>query len=253
MAPMHAPPHTPQRSTDRYINPTFTTDSLEDEDSSSSPCQSPSPSPKRYTFTPRRVAKLPRAWERAPATPFAPRTEGQKIWKRVPLGEIQANSTIGQGTHNREEEELKVLKRLRADRNEENATYLGTKWDDTRDMVKRKVSHGADDRNEFQAHTESISNQVVGSVTLDAEPAMEDSKEIQELSDDVKLRALQSDNVPAAGAVEDIVLVDNHAVEKCRENLMVDDSVSAPAEEDALLEVMAEPTYETSNLATTPK
>jgi len=248
---MHAPPHTPQRSTDRYINPTFTTDSLEDEDSSSSPCQSPSPSPKRYTFTPRRVAKLPRAWERAPATPFAPRTEGQKIWKRVPLGEIQANSKIAQGTHNREEEELKVLKRLRADRNEENATYLGTKWDDTPDMVKRKVSHGVDNRNEFQTYTESISKQAVGGITLDAEPAMEDSNEILEPSDNVKLRALPSDNIPTAGAVKEIVLVDNRAVEKGRENIMVDDSVSAPAEEDSLLEVMA--TYETSNLAATPK
>lgn len=43
---------------------------------------------KSVSFTPQRNKQPPRAWERRPATPFIPRDEKQKIWKRVPLGEI---------------------------------------------------------------------------------------------------------------------------------------------------------------------
>lgn len=40
----------------------------------------------RYSFTPqRRLPHGPRAWQRQPAQPFAPRNEAQKIWKRAPL------------------------------------------------------------------------------------------------------------------------------------------------------------------------
>ena len=87
-----------------YATPSFDTASLAsesdfesdaDENSSEISSSPPQRASKHCGFTPHRgIARLPRAWERKAATPFAPRVEGQRIWKRVPLAEIQSrNST----------------------------------------------------------------------------------------------------------------------------------------------------------------
>ncbi|KAI1611424.1 hypothetical protein EDD37DRAFT_632258 [Exophiala viscosa] len=101
---------------------------------------------KRYTFTPQRVKSLPRAWERRPATPYVPRNDAQKIWKRVPLGEVtihhddtwrKGNTTLN----------ARPVKRLRVsqfdeDEDKENSNYVPSKWEDATSAVspKRKVS-----------------------------------------------------------------------------------------------------------------
>ncbi|EXJ63913.1 hypothetical protein A1O7_00248 [Cladophialophora yegresii CBS 114405] len=89
---------------------------------------------KHCGLSPRRVQSLPRAWERRPAVPHAPRNEAQKIWKRVPLGVVGA--TEGQKWR---KETIKLncrpLKRLRVmhlaeDEDKENVDYVGSKWDE---------------------------------------------------------------------------------------------------------------------------
>ncbi|KAH0843502.1 hypothetical protein AYO21_07223 [Fonsecaea monophora] len=117
----------------------------------STPSQEPdkenTSSPSRpYTFTPRRVKSLPRAWERRPATPFVARNDAQKIWKRVPLGAIGAN--IGENWR-KENRRLatRPVKRLRishlgGEEDQENADYIASKWDEdgmTTPSPKRKV------------------------------------------------------------------------------------------------------------------
>ncbi len=68
--------------------------------------------PAPYAFTPPISNKVPRPWERRPATPFAPRTESQKIWKRC-------ERVAGQWSRSREktmsahDERRHIVKRMR--------------------------------------------------------------------------------------------------------------------------------------------
>ncbi|KAK5099601.1 hypothetical protein LTR70_002318 [Exophiala xenobiotica] len=72
---------------------------------------------KSVSFTPQRNKQPPRAWERRPATPFVPRDEKQKIWKRVPLGEIGVDVNRPVGISRRQQEASKdyarVVKKLK--------------------------------------------------------------------------------------------------------------------------------------------
>ncbi|KAK7892883.1 hypothetical protein LTR67_007120 [Exophiala xenobiotica] len=99
-------------------------------------------STKRYTFTPQRVKSLPRAWERRPATPYVPRNDAQKIWKRMPLGEVMTNfgdhwqqkgGAKGANTNGRSVKRLRVGSRQDQDEEEDKENiieYVPSKWDD---------------------------------------------------------------------------------------------------------------------------
>ncbi|KIW16411.1 hypothetical protein PV08_06463 [Exophiala spinifera] len=136
----------------RSLEPTpFIPSSSPTERSSSvSPARSGKQSACTYTFTPRRIKSLPRAWERRPLTPHVPRNDVQKIWKRVPLGEVMANvghgwrKDVGGGNVNgRAVKRLKVT--LQEADKENVARYLPSKWEDGAGVnsPKRKAVHAA--------------------------------------------------------------------------------------------------------------
>ncbi|EXJ95036.1 hypothetical protein A1O1_00154 [Capronia coronata CBS 617.96] len=92
-----------------------------------------SPSTRHYTFTPQRTQAPPRAWERRPATPYVPRTEAQKIWKRVPLGAIDLSDghswrKVPQPADRRSVKRLRVAQTNGEDK--ENEDYVTSKWDE---------------------------------------------------------------------------------------------------------------------------
>lgn len=104
-------------------------------------------SPKAVSFTPERTKQPPRAWERRPATPFVPRDDKQKIWKRVPLGEIGIEPNRPANISRREQEATKdyvrVVKKLKVghgsdDEDKENAS-AGAKTDVEDKDLKRRV------------------------------------------------------------------------------------------------------------------
>ncbi|KAF7511922.1 hypothetical protein GJ744_003155 [Endocarpon pusillum] len=68
----------------------------------------------RCAFTPPTLDRVPRPWERRPATPFAPRTETHKIWKRCERVAGQRSKSQAK-TMNRHDERLRMVKRLRVD------------------------------------------------------------------------------------------------------------------------------------------
>ena len=90
---------------------------------------------KRATFTPTRVKPTPRAWQRKPATPFAPRSEAQKIWKRVPLQNVtSAINASWRKTNTKGDGIMRPVKKLRIGANQddddkENSNYVAAKWD----------------------------------------------------------------------------------------------------------------------------
>jgi hypothetical protein len=95
-----------------------------------------------FAFTPKRPGKLPRAWERKPATPFAPRTETQKIWKRVPLQDKHTNGTVEILATVNDGADARGTKRVRltsptAGSGKEN--YANTQWDKQSEDARRKV------------------------------------------------------------------------------------------------------------------
>jgi hypothetical protein len=96
----------------------------------------------RVTFTPKRTRSLPRAWERKPATPFAPRIEGQKIWKRAPLQSMDTNSQQQWHKNNSQKSiNMRPVKRLRVgevevDEDKENVLYINVKWEEDSHSVK---------------------------------------------------------------------------------------------------------------------
>ena len=95
-----------------------------------------------FAFTPKRPIKVPRAWERKPATPFAPRTETQKIWKRVPLQEKSTNEIVEIRTNGKNDSDARGVKRTRLagpniDNGKEN--YANTQWDKQADDARRKL------------------------------------------------------------------------------------------------------------------
>lgn len=111
-----------------------------------------SPSPRHYAFTPQRVQTLPRAWERRPATPYVPRNETQKIWKRVPLGTVDLNNDGWGWRKGHPTADRRSVKRLRVgsdngEEDKENENYVAVKWDDdglVENSPKRKEVLGFD-------------------------------------------------------------------------------------------------------------
>lgn len=81
-------------------------------------------STKAVHFTPEKMRQPPRAWERRPATPYIPRDDKQKIWKRVPLGEIGIEPNRPVNISRRDQEATKDYVRV---------------------VKKLKVGHGSDD------------------------------------------------------------------------------------------------------------
>ena len=91
--------------------------------------------PKRVTFTPTPVKPQPRAWERKPSTPFARRSEAQKIWKRFPLQNVTSSvNALWRKANTNGDGIMRPVKRLRtgaageAD-DKENVDYVAAKWD----------------------------------------------------------------------------------------------------------------------------
>lgn len=93
-----------------------------------SPARSPRRSPqkpvlhaKNVSFTPQREKQPPRAWERRPATPFIPRDDKQKIWKRVPLGElgVDINRPISRREQESKQDYVRVVKKLKIEHDDE--------------------------------------------------------------------------------------------------------------------------------------
>lgn len=76
------------------------------------------------SFTPKRIQQPPRAWERRAATPFVPRDEKQKIWKRIPLGELGVDTNRPSGLSERAQEKTKdyvrVVKKLKVGHDDSN-------------------------------------------------------------------------------------------------------------------------------------
>ena len=127
------------------------------------------PSPKtRFTFTPTNVKQRPRAWQRKPATPFVPRTESQKIWKRVPLQNVASNiiaawergGKFGDGI-------MRPVKKLRVavldGDNPENVNSTIAKWDPEVSPAKTPRRRRPKAHVDFEVHdAEVVEN--VGSV-----------------------------------------------------------------------------------------
>jgi hypothetical protein len=123
---------------------------LESNTTPTSPCSSSSPSsPSANTRSKSRVSgdhyafappiskrALPRAWERKPATPFAPRTDTHKIWKRC-------EKLLGMWGYKREgapSENGRSVKRLRVDDGvNKGAGFLGTRYEDLGEGGRRKA------------------------------------------------------------------------------------------------------------------
>ena len=142
-------PTTPSSSFETYTTPSFDTASLaSDSEIESDDDEERQNSNKHCGFTPYRgIGRLPRAWERKAATPFAPRSDGQRIWKRVPLAETQSRNVSG--VEGQGEDAVKVVKKMRMDVSQcENDGILGdsivveTKVEGLQELedVRRKVS-----------------------------------------------------------------------------------------------------------------
>ena len=90
---------------------------------------------KPVTFTPTRAKPRPRAWERKPSTPFAPRTGAQKIWKRVPLQDLASTvNTIRRKDGVPGSGIMRPVKRLRVESvtgpdDKENFHSIPVKWE----------------------------------------------------------------------------------------------------------------------------
>lgn len=138
-------------------------------------------STKAVSFTPEKTKQPPRAWERRPATPFIPRDDKKKIWKRVPLGEIGIESNRPINISRRDQENTKDYVRV---------------------IKKLKVGHGSDDEDKenvsFGARTDVESADLKRRTHLDSRAVTMRMEE-----DDIvgspkkKLRALPNECVPS--------------------------------------------------------
>lgn len=104
-------------------------------------------STKPLSFTPEKTKQPPRAWERRPATPFVPRDDKQKIWKRIPLGELglEPNRPVNISRRDREagKDYFRVVKKLKVghtqdDEDKENLE-IGAKADNESNESERYV------------------------------------------------------------------------------------------------------------------
>lgn len=83
----------------------------------------------RWAFTPPTLDKVPRPWERRPATPFAPRTETHKIWKRCERVAGQWSRSQAK-TMDGHDERLRMVKRLRVDSSRSGDEAREGSWDE---------------------------------------------------------------------------------------------------------------------------
>ena len=134
---------TPERATDAHTAamPASSSPSASSDDGTISE-QSFDAGSDHFAFTPKRPSKVLRAWERKPATPFAPRTETQKIWKRVPLQDKTTNGTVEIRANGKHDGDARGVKRTRlagltTDDGKEN--YANTQWDKQADDARRKL------------------------------------------------------------------------------------------------------------------
>ena len=148
-------PTPPSSSFETYTTPSFDTASLasdsdieSDDDEDVTPPSLRQPSAKHCGFTPYRgIGRLPRAWERKAATPYAPRSDGQRIWKRVPLAETQSRNVSAAEGHS--DDTVKIVKKMKMGMSQEGNTPLAaeeivveTKVETLEELgdVKRKIS-----------------------------------------------------------------------------------------------------------------
>ena len=148
-------PTPPSSSFETYTTPSFDTASLasdsdieSDDDEDVTPPSLRQPSAKHCGFTPYRgIGRLPRAWERKAATPYAPRSDGQRIWKRVPLAETQSRNVSAAEGHS--DDTVKIVKKMKMGMSQEGNTPLAaegivveTKIETLEELgdVKRKIS-----------------------------------------------------------------------------------------------------------------
>lgn len=101
-------------------------------------------SPLRYAFTPKPSntnVKLPKAWERRPATPFRPRGTGknQKIWKRIVQDENAVDVALCNITKQKQENDGKIVKKLKLHDDAEGHNGIGTRWDGDVEEGGRKL------------------------------------------------------------------------------------------------------------------
>ncbi len=117
------------------------------------------------SFTPKRFKPQPRAWERKPSTPFAPRGEGQKIWKRFPLQNVTSSINASWRKDNsRGDGIMRPVKRLRVGASgnvgdKENKDYVVARWDAEASPEKknhRKTSSTQQERALASAMSSSI-------------------------------------------------------------------------------------------------
>ncbi|KAK5944284.1 hypothetical protein PMZ80_003565 [Knufia obscura] len=141
----------------RHLSPSKSRNTTPARSSARSPRKSPAKdfqSVKSVSFTPQRARQPPRAWERRPATPFIPRDEKQKIWKRVPLGELGVDINCPVGVSRRDHEASKdyarVVKKLKvghhytgdADENKENVVCAMDTKVQTEDRDLKRRTYG---------------------------------------------------------------------------------------------------------------
>jgi hypothetical protein len=103
---------------------------------------------KDYNFTPGVSKNVPRAWERKPATPFAPRTESHKIWKRCDRSNgLQGFLWEKISNGDKEHERCRSVKRMRINNalggkenreQEFDTAFVGTKYEDLGEIEEKR-------------------------------------------------------------------------------------------------------------------
>ena len=100
------------------------------------------PSPQlHFSFTPKAVKVRPRAWQRKPATPFAPRTGSKKIWKRPPLHSLAHNLNTSWNMNGQANDGImRPVKKIRVINfdgfDKENIRFSTSKWEQEMSPVK---------------------------------------------------------------------------------------------------------------------
>ncbi|KAL9115099.1 MAG: hypothetical protein Q9227_000893 [Pyrenula ochraceoflavens] len=130
----HAPPQTPYAATPGSVKlPFYSPDDID---------TAVEFSPPRYAFSPKPTnGKVPKAWERRPATPFRPRGNGkQKIWKRVDLDENDIDNALYLRKEKQDAASKKMVKKMKIGDHELPgvADAVGTSWDEDVEECEHK-------------------------------------------------------------------------------------------------------------------
>ncbi|KAI9873576.1 MAG: hypothetical protein M1830_010841 [Pleopsidium flavum] len=107
----------------------------------------------RIHFRPHHPSRIPRAWERAPKSAFAPRLKGHKVWKRYdlrpkPPDVAKPSPSEAAIAVNAQEDSVRAVKRLCLGEEEvgtgrqrrDGLSYIGTLWGKGPEYDKRKLS-----------------------------------------------------------------------------------------------------------------